>query len=411
MAEKILMIALSPTMEEGVIQSWAKQEGDSISPGDVICEVETDKASMEYESSQSGELLKILMPAGEAAEVGTPIAIIGKKGEDISALIAESSTSATAPASAAPASASSTAPSAPASTKAPAAPAAPAAPVRTSSGRIKSSPLARRIAGDKNIDLSTIQGSGPGGRIVKADVIKAGTPASTAAHQSMQDERIPLTKIRSVIAQRLGESKFSAPHYYLKVSLSMESIIDARKALNAQAAEKVGMNAFFIKFVAEALRRHPEVNASWEGDAIRRFASIDIGLAVDRGNGLVTPVVRNCAAKSIVEIDAELRVLIQKAGDNKLRPEEYSNATFTISNLGSFGIEEFTAIINPPGSAILAIGATQKQPVVGTDNAITIEQRAKFSLSCDHRVIDGAVAARFLAYFKDIMEYPVRALF
>ncbi len=216
---------------------------------------------------------------------------------------------------------------------------------------------------------------------------------------------------RKVIAQRLAESMFQAPHYYLKVSLEMDSLMAARARLNERRKEKVSFNAFVHKIAAEALRRHPAVNASWQGDTIRRFGSIDIGLAVAQSDGLITPVVRNCAAKGILEIDAELAVLIEKARTNKLMPEEYTGATFSISNLGSFGIEEFTAIINPPGSAILALGKIAKVPVVAGDGSIVVRSVMKATLSCDHRVIDGATGAAFIADLKEIVENPMAALF
>ena len=229
--------------------------------------------------------------------------------------------------------------------------------------------------------------------------------------QPGQNQNIPVSGRRAVIARRLAESKFSAPHYYLKSSVQMDGTLAARSKLNKELPEKVGLNAFFIKFAAEALKRHPEVNASWQGDQIVQFGSIDIGLAVDLGNGLITPIVKNCGNKGLVTIDQELKGLIQKAGENKLAPEEYTGATFTISNLGSFGIEEFTAIINPPGSAILAIGETKKSVVVNDDDEIDVAQMMKMTLSCDHRVIDGATGGRFLFDLKRIMETPIRALY
>jgi pyruvate dehydrogenase E2 component (dihydrolipoamide acetyltransferase) len=244
-----------------------------------------------------------------------------------------------------------------------------------------------------------------------APAASAGGFAAVAAMAPGQNVTIPVAGKRAVIARRLSESKFSAPHYYLKNSVTMDAAMGARKQLNAELPEKVGFNAFLMKFVAEALKRHPEANASWQGDHILQFGSIDIGLAVDLGNGLITPIVRNCGNKGIVTIDRELKELIKKAGDGKLQPEEYTGATFSISNLGSFGIEEFTAIINPPGSAILAVGEIVKSVVVNDDDEIDVAQVMKMTLSCDHRVIDGATGGRFLSELKRIVENPVRVLF
>ncbi len=398
------MLALSPTMEEGVILGWKKNVGDTIATGDVLCEVETDKASMEYESNQNGEILAIVKDKGESARVGDVIAILGKKGEDITSLLASSQSS----------SASSSA----TDTQKAEESAAPQHDVSKSGGRPsgatdgrKASPLARRLAEQRGIDLSLVQGSGPSGRVIKRD-IESFVPTAQTAGSTLADTETPVVGTRAVIARRLAESKFSAPHYYLKVSIDMTEVIRARAQLNkVRKNSKVGMNAFFLKFIAEALKRHPSVNASWEGDVIRTFGSIDIGTAVDRGNGLITPIVRNCGNKGVVDIDAELGVLIEKVNDGKLRPEEYTGATFTISNLGSFGVEEFSAIINPPGAAILAIGQTIPKPIVNDEGDIVVRPIMKVTLSCDHRVIDGAEAGRFIADLKAVMEYPARVLF
>ena len=424
MAERIFMTALSPTMEEGTIGKWVKKVGESIDSGDVICEVETDKATMDYESSQVGTLLKIIIDGGASARVGETIGVIGEAGENIDELLAEiandappASSGGGAPAAdggGAPASAAPAAPAAAAAAPA----AAPAAP--PTGERIFSSPLARRTAAEHNISLQGISGSGPRGRIVQADVQAAissggGRAAATSARSAaMQDSTTPVTGVRKVIAQRLAESKFSAPHFYLNVSIDMQEVIGARKLLNAQLAKqgvKVSFNAFLMKFAAEAIARHPGVNASWQNDTIVQYGSVDIGLAVDGASGLITPIVRDCLSKGVGEIDAELSGLIDKARNNRLRPEEFQGATFTISNLGSFGIESFTAIINPPGAAILAIGKTMPTPVVEPDGSIVAKNLMRVNLSCDHRVIDGAVGARFLAELKGLMENPVRLVF
>jgi pyruvate dehydrogenase E2 component (dihydrolipoamide acetyltransferase) len=454
MAEKVPMTALSPTMEEGTITSWSAKVGDEISAGDVLCEVETDKASMEYEATQEGVLLKIVVAEGGNARVGQTIAILGEKDEDISSVekeiaaeggdqgaskeaapqesspkeeksAAPKESKPAAPAEASPSKskpAGSTGAAAATSGRDSAAPAVSAAASGSSS--IKASPLAVKLAAERNINLSLVKGSGPNGRIVKRDIedfrgvpggsgalSHGGGSAAAGVAAAAGDEEIPVAGKRAVIAKRLSESKFSAPHYYLKTSVEMKSVVNARKMLNETLPEKVSLNAFFLKFAAEALKRHPIVNASWQGDKIVQYGSVDIGLAVDVGNGLITPVVRNCGNRGIVDIDRDLQELIGKARDGKLKPEEYTGATFTISNLGSFGVEEFTAIINPPGSAILALGAAKKTPVVQPDGSIGVGTLMKMTLSCDHRVIDGAAGGRFLYELQQIMEQPVRMMF
>jgi pyruvate dehydrogenase E2 component (dihydrolipoamide acetyltransferase) len=413
MAEKVLMIALSPTMQDGTIVRWNKTEGESLAVGDLLCEVETDKATMEYESQAAGTLLKILVPAGSQARVADPIAIVGKPGEDIAPLLAQ--TKPPAHAVAAPSAAAAAAGARPAA--AAAAPAAPA--VAADGGVVRASPLARKLATERGIDLRALRGTGPSGRVVRRDVEGAGAAAGAASAAGAagralpvgSDEVVPVSGKRKVIAQRLAESKFQAPHFYLKISFEMDGLMAARARLNERRKEKVSFNAFMHKIVAEALKKHPAVNSSWQGDTMRRFASVDIGLAVAQPDGLITPVVRNCGGKGILAIDAELAALIDKARANKLVPEEYTGATFTISNLGSFGIEEFTAIINPPGSAILALGKIAKTPVVADDGSIVVRSLMKATLSCDHRVIDGAIGAAFLSDLKEMIENPMAALF
>jgi len=408
MAEKLLMLALSPTMETGVIAKWLKKEGDVVESGDLLCEVETDKATMDYESPASGTLLKIILEEGSSAAVGDLIGVVGKPGEDIKALLAEPEEQAK--------------PESPKPEKAQSAPEkqpnAPSLETTGEKGRVRSSPLARKLAEMNGIELETVKGSGPEGRVVKADIEKAmaGQAAAPAANTAAPapvsgDTVIPVSGKRKVIARRLSESKYSAPHYYLKVRVAMDTILDARAKLNAKASQKVSLNAYLIKFAAEALKRHPAVNASWAGDSIIRFGRVDIGLAVAQEDGLITPVVRDCANKGLLEIEKDLQDLIQKARSNALKPEEYSDATFTISSLGSFGIEEFTAIINPPGSAILAVGEIRKEPVVQPDDSIQVKQMMRLTLSCDHRVIDGAVGAAFLTDLRTLLEEPIRALY
>lgn len=426
MAEKVLMLALSPTMETGTIAKWHKQEGDTVESGAVLCEVETDKAVMDYESTMEGTLLKILLPEGGDAGVGEPIAIIGEEGEDISELLAENPIEAekTAPLlpKIEPSSEEKTEPAKP--QKESALPATPKEevpqPSESSDKYIRSSPLARKLAKEAGLNLQNISGSGPGGRIIQRDIEKALQEAPAAVPPpvsafpqipGLTDEVVKVSQKRKIIARRLSESKFSAPHYYLKVIVRMDDILQARKALNDRAKHKISLNAFFLKFAAEAIKKHPVMNSTWNEETIIKHGSVDIGLAVAQPDGLITPVVRNCAQKGIVEIDQELFMLIQKAQTNRLEPEEYSGATFTISSLGSFGIREFTAIINPPGSAILAIGEIRKEPVVNEQDQIIIQSNAILTLSCDHRVIDGAVGAAFLKELKDMLENPIRALY
>lgn len=453
MAEKVLMLALSPTMEKGHIAEWLKKEGDSVASGDVLCEVETDKATMDYESAASGVLLKIVAEAGSEAAVGELIAIIGEAGEDVSALLAEGEKTPKAaeedgeePAAKAEEE-DRAAPENTAREKETAAEEAKDTAERTSDtetpeqeesqasesasaskaedGFIKASPLARKLASQKDLRLAEISGSGPRGRVIKADVDRAeqaqaeGTGvefskvagAKEATVTATEDRVIPLSPMRKTIAERLSASKYSAPHYYLRISLEADALLAAHKKLNEKREQGVSLNAFLTKFVAEALKKHPKMNATWEGDGIRQFGSIDLGTAVALKDGLITPVVRNCGAKGIIAIDEELKVLIEKARANKLSPEEYQGATFTLSNLGSFGIDEFSAIINPPGSAILAIGAIKKELVVLEDESTAVRSILRLTLSCDHRVIDGAVAAAFLANLKEMIESPISALF
>jgi pyruvate dehydrogenase E2 component (dihydrolipoamide acetyltransferase) len=470
MADKVLMLALSPTMETGTIVNWTKKEGDAVSEGDVLCEVETDKATMEYESQNEGNLLKILVPAGSEAVVGQSIAVVGEAGEDISSLLSdiEKETAAS------PASGDSTGPAPeqipPAaqetvSAKSPvpdtASPQAQAeetvsrqahaeyttksavsavptpgaqtgASAATPPGGIKASPVARRLADQHHIDIGRVSGSGPEGRVVKRDVEQAiaagGTPPEPVAARpapssgpgialpsytpvEMTTTQVPVSGKRKVIAQRLSESKFSAPHYYLRTIVAVDGLFTARQELNRRTTEKVSFNAFLLKFVAEALRRHPKVNAGWQGDHILQFGRADIGLAVAQPDGLITPIVRDCWNRGILSIDAELKVLIDKALNNKLKPEEFTGATFTISNLGSYGIHDFTAVINPPGSAILAVGEARKEPVVGKDDQIDIQTNMVLSLSCDHRVVDGAVGALFMQNLRALMEDPIQVLY
>jgi pyruvate dehydrogenase E2 component (dihydrolipoamide acetyltransferase) len=417
MPEKVLMIALSPTMETGTLARWRKKEGDRVASGDVLCEVETDKATMDYESSSEGTLLKILLPEGGQAKVGDVIAVIGKPGEEISGILADRGGPSPGPAAVKPKAPVAPAPTAPVphGGSAPAgAPAAAAVP----GGRIKSSPLARKLAAQRGVDLTAVRGSGPEGRIVKRDLESLPATSRTGPAPVQQalltpgpgDEVVPLSQMRKIIARRLSESMYSAPHFYLTVAVGMDELLAARASLNHGREKKLSVNAFLMALAGRALSRHPQVNSSWNGDSYLRHASADIGLAVAMPEGLITPVVRDCGRKGIAAIDTELVDLIARARAGKLAPVEYSGATFTISNLGMSGIDEFTAIINPPGAAILAVGAVRKEAVVEADDAIVVRQRMRITLSCDHRVIDGAVGALFLRELADMLENPMLAL-
>ena len=411
MAAKVLMTALSPTMEQGTVSRWIKKVGEKIASGEVICEIETDKATMDYEASEEGTLLKILVAEGQTAQVGEPIGIIGAPGEDISAIIRETA-SGQGPAAANGASRDDvTQPR-------------PAVQVEAAAGgRVIASPLARKLAQQNNIDLAAVKGSGPGGRVIKRD-IESYSPDTTqrAASQArpavrppeaiamVQVTTKPLSGKRKVIAERLSASMFTAPHYYLTVAVEVDRLLAARARINAGMKSTLGLNAFLLKFVAAALKKHPVVNGGMGEGEIHTYTRIDLGLAVALEDGLITPVVRDCAQKGVVEIDGELKDLIKRSNEGKLAPDEYTGATFTISNLGSFGIEQFTAIINPPGAAILAVGAAIKEPVVVDDDKIVVRTRMKLTLSCDHRVIDGAVGAAFLKTLKDLIEEPIGTL-
>ncbi len=412
MAELIRMPRLSDTMEEGVIVEWHKKEGDTIQVGDVLAEVETDKATMDLESYWDGVLLKIMAAKGEAIPVEGLIAVIGEKGEDVDKILAEAQST-----PAAERKASEEVPAASESATAPAASpaaaeAAPGAPVGRESERIKVSPLARKMAAERGIDLHLIQGSGEGGRIIKRD-IEGYTPAPAAtapgftAAEGYEDKA--LSQMRKTIARRLSESKFSAPHFYLTMEIDMSRAVEARKSMNEISPVKISFNDLIIKAAAAALRQNPDVNVSWMGDKLRYYKHIHIGVAVAIDEGLVVPVVRFADQKSLSQIAGEVRELGEKARDRKLQPEEFQGNTFTISNLGMFGIEEFTAIINPPDACILAVGAIREKAVV-KDGEIKAAHRMKVTLSCDHRAVDGAVGSRFLKTLKELLEEPVRLL-
>ena len=410
MAEVIEMPRLSDTMTEGVIAKWHKKVGDPIRPGDLLAEIETDKATMEFEAPTGGVLLYIGAPENQPIPVGVPIAIIGKPDEDISALLPKGDSASARPRDSEPALAASG--NVPSPMPAP----TPVEADTPSETRLKASPLARKIAKEAGIDLRQLQGTGEGGRIIRRDVeaylsrtaeIKAPslpTPPSTAPYQE-----VPLSQMRKTIARRLTASMQEAPHFYLTRSISMEAAATWREKLNALSPTKISFNDLIIKAVATALRKHPYLNAAWMGDHIRLHQEIHIGFAVAVEEGLIVPVIRHADRKGLSEIATETATLAQKARERKLSPEEYTGSTFSISNLGMFGIEEFTAVINPPEAAILAVGAIQPTPVVKGDK-IEIERRMRVTLSCDHRVVDGATGAAFLATLTELLEEPARLL-
>jgi len=427
MITKVVMAKLSPTMEEGTIVRWAKNEGDTVKIGDVLAEIETDKANMEMEALSVGVLRKILVPAGTKAPLGALIGVIAEPGEDISALLATAGSAPAAPAApaaaaapppaATPAAPPSPVPAAPVAAPAPAAKAAvaaPPAPVSDDGSRVKASPLARSIAAQRGIPLESLVGSGPGGRIVKKDVegytgsVRAAAPARSSAVPATAPtpgQELPLSNMRKTIAKRLAESMFSAPHFYVTVEIDMDKAVALREQLVA-AEVKLSYNDFVIKACALALRKFPTVNASWGGDKIVTHGDVHIGVAVALPDGLMTPVVRQADQKGVKAISAEIRELAGKARDKKIKPEEYMGSTFTVSNLGMYDVTEFTAIINPPDSAILAVGAVRKQPVVVGDE-VRVGSRMKVTLSSDHRVIDGALAAQFLGEVRRLLENPL----
>ncbi len=410
------MPRLSDTMEEGNIIGWLKKVGDKVSPGDILAEVETDKATMDLESFHEGTLLYIGIDEG-AVPVDGIIAVIGKEGEDYKALIKED---AAAP-SAAPAKEVSTAPDTPAPAAMSASHAAPA-PVAASDQMIKASPLAKSMAKENNLNLGAIMGTGEGGRIIKKDIEAAiasggastGAAAATngvsyASLATGETKDIPLSPMRKTIALRLGESKFSAPHFYLTIKINMDRTVDARKAINAAGDVKVSYNDIIVKAAALALRKHPMINASWQGDKIVMNGQIDVGVAVAIDEGLLVPVIRNTDLKPLQVINAEVKEYAGRAREKRLKPEEMQGNTFTISNLGMFGIDEFTAIINPPASCILAVGGIDKTPVV-QNGEIKVGQIMKVTLSCDHRVVDGATGAAYLKTLKSYLENPLQML-
>lgn len=417
MAEVVNMPRLSDTMEEGTVAQWHKKIGDKVEEGDLLAEIETDKATMEFEAFQEGVLLHIGVEEGNTAPVDSILAILGEEGEDISALLnggsntsAEAEKEKEAEVEESPKGEESA--QATDNTQ----------QVSNNSDRVKASPLAKKLAEDKGVDLSQVKGSGEGGRIVKRDVDEFKVETKTApaaakvnmgtagdAPKGMSYDELSVSQMRKTIARRLSESKFSAPHFYLTLDIDMDNAIDARKRINAVAPQKISFNDFVIKAAAVALKQHPVINSSWAGDTIRRNHDINIGMAVAVDEGLLVPVIRNADQKGLATINTEAKEFAAKARDKKLQPSEWEGNTFTISNLGMFGIEEFTAIINAPDACILAVGGIKQVPVV-KDGAVVPGNVMKITLSCDHRVVDGASGAAFLNTMKGILENPLNML-
>ncbi len=435
---RILMPALSPTMTEGTLAKWLKKEGDEVKSGDVIAEIETDKATMEVEAVDEGRIAKILVADGtQGVAVNTPIAILLEEGEDASALDAGEAPKA------APAPAPTAAAAAPAASPAPAA--APAAAPAHGGGRVFASPLARRLAALAGIELAAIKGSGPNGRIVKADVesakasgvtkapaaAPAAVPAPAAAPAAapapaakpagvdakdlsdklgMRYKALPNSGMRKTIARRLSEAKQTVPHFYLTIDVQLDALLKVRSELNSRSdAYKLSVNDFVIRAVALALKKVPAANAAWTDEAILQYEHADVSVAVATPTGLITPIIKAAEGKGLAQISNDMKDLAKRARDGKLKPEEFQGGTFSVSNLGMFGIREFAAIINPPQGCILAVGAGEQRPIV-KDGALAVATMMSCTLSVDHRVVDGAVGAEFLAAFKSLIEDPLSML-
>ncbi|MDZ4822482.1 MAG: dihydrolipoamide acetyltransferase family protein [Flavobacteriales bacterium] len=410
MAEIDRMPKLSDTMTEGTVAKWHKKIGDKVKVGELLAEIETDKATMDYESPYNGMLLHIGIESGKTARVNALLAIIGIEGEDISAILENEtkvSENVSAPIALPVAEASIPAPQPVAAPIAAKAPAAPVAKIQSTNGRTKASPLAKKMAEEKGMNITRIAGSGDGGRIVKRDVENFAPGFSSASRSQVENfHEEQVSQMRKTIARRLAESKFTAPHFYLTMEIDMDNAVSARNAILEQAGSKISFNDMVIKAAAVALHKHPKVNSSWLGDVIRFNDHVHIGVAIAVEEGLLVPVVRFADTKSFVEINSEVKTLAEKAKTKKLQPQDWEGNTFTISNLGMFGIEEFTAIINPPDSCILAVGAIKQTPVV--KNGIVVPGNVmKVTLSCDHRAVDGATGAAFLQTLKANLENPV----
>lgn len=420
MAEIVTMPRLSDTMTEGTVAKWHKNVGDKVKEGDLLAEIETDKATMEFESFQEGVLLYRGVEEGGTAPVDSILAILGKEGEDISSLISGNKTDEKASKSETPKEEK------PVESKTDGDDAT--EEVETDGRRIKISPLARKLANEKGIDISTLKGTGEGGRIVKRDIENYKTAAApekpakeevvrpavadapvAAAPAGAAFTEEPITQMRKTIARRLAESKFTAPHFYLTMEIDMDKAVEVRKMLNEISDVKISFNDLVIKAAAIALKKHPKINSSWLGDKIRYNQDINIGVAVAVEEGLLVPVIRHADQKGLSTIAAAVKEFAAKAKDKKLQPADWEGNTFTISNLGMFGIDEFTAIINPPDACIMAVGGIKQAPVV-KNGEIAVGNVMKVTLSCDHRVVDGATGAAFLQTFKSLLEDPMKMI-
>ena len=425
---EILMPALSPTMTEGNLAKWLKNEGEAVKPGDVIAEIETDKATMEVEAVDEGKLGKIVVPAGsQGVKVNQVIALLLEEGEDASSLAKAGAPKP--PPAAAPAPAAAAPPPAPPQAAAAPAPAAATAPTPAAAtgDRVFASPLARRMAQQAGLDLARLNGSGPHGRIVKADIdaalaggvpAAAKPPAALAAAPAAAPPAFglpafteqPHSMMRKVIARRLVESKREAPHFYLTLDCNIDRLLQLRQEINAKREkDKISVNDFVIKASALALKQVPAANASWTESAVRLYQAADVSVAVATPGGLITPIIRSADSKGLSTISVEMKDLAARARESKLKPEEYQGGTFSVSNLGMFGIREFAAVINPPQGTILAVGAGEQRPIV-KDNALAIATMMSCTLSVDHRVVDGAIGAEYMAAFKKLIEDPLSML-
>lgn len=425
MAEIVRMPKLSDTMTEGVVAEWHKKVGDTVKNGEVLAEIESDKATMEFESFQDGVLLHIGVAKGKTAAVDSILAILGEKGEDISELLKEESGKKKSEPAAEKSKVEESdkkeekteekpaekedGKDAPVAEATPSPLASRPSPQPSSDGRLKASPLAKKLAEEKGIDLARVAGSGDGGRIVKRDVETFGTGGFAAPMTVERFTEVPVSQMRKTIAKRLAESKFTAPHFYLTMRIDMDEMMKARESINEVAPMKVSFNDLIIKACAVALKKHPQVNAAWMGDHIRYNEHVHIGVAVAVPDGLLVPVVRFADTKRLSEISSEVKDFVLRANDKKLQPKDWEGNTFTVSNLGMFGIEEFTAIINTPDSCIMAIGGIDQVPVV-RGGQIVPGNVMRVTLSCDHRTVDGASGAKFLQTFKQLMEKPVLLL-
>ena len=406
MAEIVRMPRLSDTMSEGTVAKWHKKVGDAISEGDLLAEIETDKATMEFESFQEGVLLHIGVGESETAPVDCILAILGVEGEDVIALIEADATPVTSEVKVVK---EEKTPVVETKDEVAPIPTTPLKNTKSVDGRTVASPLAKRLAEEKGVDISSISGSGDGGRVIKRDIDNYQVPVANSLLYQESFTEEPVSQMRKVIARRLAESKFTAPHFYLSISVDMDNAIAARKAINALPDTKVSFNDLVVKACAMALREHPTVNSSWKADVIRRNQHVNVGVAIAVEDGLLVPVVRFTNTKSLSDISAEVKEFAKKAKDKKLQPADWEGSTFTISNLGMYGIDEFTAIINTPDACILAVGGIQQIPVV-KEGQVVPGNVMKLTLSCDHRLVDGASGAAFLNTLKTYLQNPVTML-